>query len=250
MPSGARRRKAAKKKKVLEAHINPSSNTSQGKEGVKNRNSASQNNPSHSNPFGEGNKEIEESSSSNAGGGLSNVETNQKGGLTSKTKNDTVQNESDKGSHDDDRSSSSSSSSSSRSSSSDDESIHSTKKPEELHGKTGDLVASTAASIANLAMPGVSASEGTISIVENAFAENGSISDMIASKKLETATKEQSSKPNEDGDLDLSAHAESPENFKPEAEDQPLIESRPPVPQRTSWLSCCGLCDVFTGSNR
>ncbi|KAG7026493.1 hypothetical protein SDJN02_10493 [Cucurbita argyrosperma subsp. argyrosperma] len=247
MPSGAKRRKAAKKKKVLEAHINPSSNTSQGKEGVKNRDSASQNNPSHSNPFGEGNKEIEETSSSNAGGGLSNVETNQKGGLTSETKNDTVQNESDKGSRDDDRSSRSSSS---RSSSSDDESIDSTKKPEELHGKTSDLVASTAASIANSAMPGVSASEGTISIVENAFAENSSIPDMIASKKLETATKEQSSKPNEDGDLDLSEHAESPENFKPEAEDQPLIESRPPVPQRTSWLSCCGLCDVFTGSNR
>lgn len=98
-----------------------------GKEGVKNRDSASQNNPSHTNPFGEGNKEIEESSSSNAGGGLSNVETNQKGGLTSETKNDTVQNESDKGSRDDDRSSSSSSS---RSSSSDDESIDSTKKRE------------------------------------------------------------------------------------------------------------------------
>lgn len=66
------------------------------------------------------------------------------------------------------------------------------------------MVSSTAASIANSAMPGVSASEGTISIVENAFAENSSIPDMIASKKLETATKEQSSKPNEDGDLDLS----------------------------------------------
>lgn len=79
---------------------------------------ASQNHPSNSNPFGEGNKEIQESSSSNAGV-QDNVETDQKAGLASERKNGTVQNESVKGSHDDDRSSSSS-----------DESVDTTKKPE------------------------------------------------------------------------------------------------------------------------
>lgn len=84
---------------------------------------ASQNHPSHSNPFGEGNKEIQESSSSNAGVS-SNVGTTQKVGLASEKKNGTVQYESIKGSLDDDHSCSSSSSSS------DDESVDATKKPE------------------------------------------------------------------------------------------------------------------------
>ncbi|XP_022720337.1 uncharacterized protein LOC111278110 isoform X2 [Durio zibethinus] len=34
------------------------------------------------------------------------------------------------------------------------------------------------------------------------------------------------------------------------SEKQPLVASTPPVVQRTSLLSCCGLFDVFTGSER
>ncbi|XWS15907.1 hypothetical protein CRYUN_Cryun34aG0042700 [Craigia yunnanensis] len=34
------------------------------------------------------------------------------------------------------------------------------------------------------------------------------------------------------------------------SEKQPLVASTPPVAQRTSFLSCCGLFDVFTGSGR
>ncbi|KAJ8761181.1 hypothetical protein K2173_001237 [Erythroxylum novogranatense] len=34
------------------------------------------------------------------------------------------------------------------------------------------------------------------------------------------------------------------------SENQPLVGSAPRVTQRTSWLSCCGLFEVFTGSNR
>ncbi|CAJ1975630.1 unnamed protein product [Sphenostylis stenocarpa] len=34
------------------------------------------------------------------------------------------------------------------------------------------------------------------------------------------------------------------------SENQPLVSSAPPVMQKTSWLSCCGLCDVLSGSNR
>ncbi|XP_022925783.1 uncharacterized protein LOC111433088 isoform X2 [Cucurbita moschata] len=228
MPSGAKKRKAAKKKKELEAHINPSSIASQGNEDVKNRSDkgsdsgevespASENQPSHSNPFGKGNKEVEESSSSNSG-------TNQKLGLASETKNGTLQNHS--------------------SSSSDDESVDTTKEPE---------IAPTAASIVNSVTPEVSASEETIGVVESASVENTAIPDMITSEKLSlTAPRDPSSKPNEDRNLHLSAHSkgsESAENFNPESEDQPLIVSRPPVPRRTSWLSCCGLCDVFTSSN-
>lgn len=81
---------------------------------------ASQNHPSHSNPFGEGNKEIQESSSSSSRV-LSNIETNQKVGLASESKNGTVQNESVEGSCANDRSSSSSS---------DDESVDTTKNSE------------------------------------------------------------------------------------------------------------------------
>ncbi|WCJ27334.1 hypothetical protein M5689_009086 [Euphorbia peplus] len=33
-------------------------------------------------------------------------------------------------------------------------------------------------------------------------------------------------------------------------ESQPLVSSTPRIAQRTSFLSCCGLFDVFTGSNR
>ncbi|XP_022978757.1 uncharacterized protein LOC111478620 isoform X2 [Cucurbita maxima] len=227
MPSGAKKRKAAKKKKELEAHISPSSNASQGNEDVKNRNDkgsdsgevespASENQPSHSNPFGKGNKEVEESSSSNSG-------TNQKLGIAAETKNGTLQNHS--------------------SSSSDDESVDTTKEPE---------IAPTAASIVNSVTPEVSASEETIGVVESASVENTAIPDMITSEKLSlTAPRDLSSKPNEDTNLHLSAHikgSENAENFNPESEDQPLI-SRPPVPRRTSWLSCCGLCDVFTSSN-
>ncbi|XP_023543820.1 uncharacterized protein LOC111803573 [Cucurbita pepo subsp. pepo] len=233
MPSGAKKRKAAKKKKELEAHINPSSNASQGNEDVKNRNDkgsdsgevespASENQPSHSNPFGKGNKEVEESSSSNSG-------TNQKLGLASETKNGTLQNHS--------------------SSSSDDESVDTTKEPEVLDEK----IAPMAASIVNSVTPEVSASEETIGVVESASVENTAIPDMITSEKLSlTAPRDLSSKPNEDTNLHLSAHikgSENAENFNPESEDQPLIVSRPPVPRRTSWLSCCGLCDVFTSSN-
>lgn len=265
MPSGAKKRKAAKKKKELEAHINPSSQRNEDVKSQDDKGSdsgeidspASQNHPSHSNPFGEGNKEIQESSSSNAGVS-SNVGTTQKVGLASEEKNGTVQYESIKGSHDDDRSCSSSSSSS------DDESVDATKKPEVLVGKSNNLVVPTAASIVNLVTPEISASEETISIVESTSVQNTAIPDMIASKKLEsthshatdrvtyvpvTAPRDLPSKPNQH----LSAHSkdsESPENLKPESEEQPLIGSRPPVPQRTSWLSCCGLCDVFTGSNR
>ncbi|XP_038882131.1 uncharacterized protein LOC120073379 [Benincasa hispida] len=270
MPSGAKKRKAAKKKKELEAHINPS----QGNEDAKNQDDkgsdsgeidspASQNHPSHSNPFGEGSKEIQESSSSDAGVS-SNVGTNQKVGLVSERKNGNVQNESVKGSRADDHSSSSS----------DDESVDPTKKPEVLDGKTNDLVVPTAASIVDSITPELSASEETISIAESASVENTATPDMIVSKKLETtpfsttdgvtyvlvtAPRDLSSKPNEDRNLHLSgtnnfaAHAknsESAKNSKPESEDQPLIGSRPPVPQRTSWLSCCGLCDVFTSSDR
>ncbi|KAG4990940.1 hypothetical protein AAZX31_09G081300 [Glycine max] len=37
----------------------------------------------------------------------------------------------------------------------------------------------------------------------------------------------------------------------PECSDnQPLVASVPPVVQKTSWLSCCGLFDVLSGSNR
>ncbi|KAL4279520.1 hypothetical protein GQ457_03G036050 [Hibiscus cannabinus] len=35
-----------------------------------------------------------------------------------------------------------------------------------------------------------------------------------------------------------------------QSEKQPLVVSAPPVVQRTSVLSCCGLFDVFTGSGR
>lgn len=90
---------------------------------------ASQNHPSHSNPFGEGNKEIKESSSSNAGV-PGNVGTNQKG-LDSQIKNGNVQNESVKGSRDDDHSSSSS----------DDESVNTTKKPEVCNPLSRVLIA-------------------------------------------------------------------------------------------------------------
>lgn len=31
---------------------------------------------------------------------------------------------------------------------------------------------------------------------------------------------------------------------------QPLVPQAPQVSQRTSWMSCCGLFDLFTGSNR
>ncbi|KAL4019517.1 hypothetical protein IC575_018266 [Cucumis melo] len=264
MPSGAKKRKAAKKKKELEAHINPA----QGNENAKNQDDkgsdsgeidspASQNHPSHSNPFGEGNKEIQESSSSDAGV-PSNVGTDQKVKLSSERKNGNVENESVKGSRDDDHSSSSS----------DDESVDTTKKPEVLDGKTDDLVVPTAASILNSITPELSASEETISIAESASVENTAIPDMTVSKKLETtpfqsadgvtnvsmaAPRDLSSKPNEDRNLHVSAHvanSESAENSKTESEDQPLIGSRPPVPQRSSWLSCCGLCDVFTSSDR
>ncbi|KAL9314487.1 hypothetical protein ACSQ67_019939 [Phaseolus vulgaris] len=34
------------------------------------------------------------------------------------------------------------------------------------------------------------------------------------------------------------------------SENQPLVSSVPPVMQKTSWLSCCGLFDVLSGSNR
>lgn len=34
------------------------------------------------------------------------------------------------------------------------------------------------------------------------------------------------------------------------SENQPLIASAPQVEQRTSWMSCCGLFDVLTGSSR
>ncbi|BAT79923.1 hypothetical protein LR48_Vigan1529s000200 [Vigna angularis] len=34
------------------------------------------------------------------------------------------------------------------------------------------------------------------------------------------------------------------------SENQPLVSSVPPVMQKTSWLSCCGLFDVVSGSNR
>ncbi|XP_022142230.1 uncharacterized protein LOC111012397 [Momordica charantia] len=265
MPSGAKKRKAAKKKKELGAHINPSSNTSQGNDDVKSQDDkgsdsgeldspASQNHPSHSNPFGEGNKEIQESSSSSSRV-LSNIETNQKVGLASESKNGTVQNESVEGSCANDRSSSSSS---------DDESVDTTKNSEVLDGKTNDLVVPTAASIVYSVTPEVSASEETISIVESASVENTAIPDIIASEKLGTrlpevtnvpvsAPTDLSLKQDEDRDLHLSVHievSECPENFKPESEDQPFIGSRPAVPQRTSWWSCCGLCDVFTGSNR
>ncbi|KAG4958637.1 hypothetical protein JHK87_035270 [Glycine soja] len=37
----------------------------------------------------------------------------------------------------------------------------------------------------------------------------------------------------------------------PECSDnQPLVASVPPVVRKTSWLSCCGLFDVLSGSNR
>lgn len=34
------------------------------------------------------------------------------------------------------------------------------------------------------------------------------------------------------------------------SEKQPLLATNPPVAQRTSWLSCCGLCDLFSNSGR
>ncbi|XVF87232.1 hypothetical protein PTKIN_Ptkin18bG0102200 [Pterospermum kingtungense] len=46
--------------------------------------------------------------------------------------------------------------------------------------------------------------------------------------------------------------AEKPQNSGPHdyPEKQPLVPSTPPVVRRTSFLSCCGLFDVFTGSGR
>ncbi|XWS19774.1 hypothetical protein CRYUN_Cryun31cG0045700 [Craigia yunnanensis] len=46
--------------------------------------------------------------------------------------------------------------------------------------------------------------------------------------------------------------AEKTQNSGPHgcSEKQPLVASTPPVVQRTSLLSCCGLFDVFTGSGR
>lgn len=42
-------------------------------------------------------------------------------------------------------------------------------------------------------------------------------------------------------------HASGPHGYP---EKQPLVAPTPPPVQRTSWLSCCGLFEVFTGSGR
>ncbi|KAJ7968840.1 Cell wall integrity and stress response component 4 like [Quillaja saponaria] len=71
MPSGAKKRKAAKKKKEMEAHINPVTNNSQGNDDLRFQNEkgsdgsevdspAHQDHHNHQHPFNEGNKELEE----------------------------------------------------------------------------------------------------------------------------------------------------------------------------------------------
>ncbi|KAG8490762.1 hypothetical protein CXB51_013977 [Gossypium anomalum] len=42
-------------------------------------------------------------------------------------------------------------------------------------------------------------------------------------------------------------HASGPQGYP---EKQPLVAPTPPPVQRTSWLSCCGLFEAFTGSGR
>ncbi|GAB4831553.1 hypothetical protein Ancab_005564 [Ancistrocladus abbreviatus] len=72
-----------------------------------------------------------------------------------------------------------------------------------------------------------------------------------------------------DGDKDMKIHEQSKQQMAPSAVDsshvveqvkgleahenlegQPLISSAPRVVQRTSWMSCCGLLEVFSGSHR
>ncbi|KAA3478126.1 serrate RNA effector molecule-like protein [Gossypium australe] len=51
----------------------------------------------------------------------------------------------------------------------------------------------------------------------------------------------------ETSDVAEKNHASGPHGYP---EKQPLVAPTPPPVQRTSWLSCCGLFEVFTGSGR
>jgi len=315
MPSGAKKRKAAKKKKEKETEINtnhPSTTNPQGNDEVKSQDEKGSDggSPTHGEHDLAFNEEEEERDPSAAQpshaaaaskdfeevpGDANRIDETEGGkeGIVviewdmksegSESKDVSVGHvesakESDNGNANGNSSSSSSSSSSSDEigtlKNSKDESHNSVnetvafdelvKSMDSLHAKmasitenwlaeeTGDLVAGSSAAPVK-----AEASVPEVQSVDNDDKEHSSFDENVRTISLEepkprefdsevSASVSQSPIPESTIDAEHVKDSDTPEC----SDNQPLVASVPPVVQKTSWLSCCGLFDVLSGSNR
>ncbi|XVE51537.1 hypothetical protein DITRI_Ditri02bG0049900 [Diplodiscus trichospermus] len=307
MPSGAKKRKAAKKKMEQAANsINSSINNPHGNDDPKSQDErdsdvgspSSQDDRSHQHPFSQGGEEEKRGPSSvqshatekSVEETTADAESTEKSGLDDVI---AVKFEKELGTKEDFESTDvliqhvegekNSSSSSSRSSS-DDESQAFEKKSKEVTSYSDEDKSAEVVKVAENEILGDVASNAVVetaafdnlgkTVAEKVnhateISSNKSVSDVVESGLKES---EEKLLPSSNGTASVEL-AGNQGNFFPASdtptaessnvvektqdsgrhdysEKQPLVASTPPVVQRTSIFSCCGLFDVFTGSGR
>ncbi|KAJ9135935.1 hypothetical protein P3X46_033055 [Hevea brasiliensis] len=113
-------------------------------------------------------------------------------------------------------------------------------------GSSTNMVSSTVNGNEDKALPLSGAHSAETSMYAENIKDSGILSVNVVGNESRTLTSSGAYTSETSNDADKAKDIETSEY----TETQPLVPPAPQVSQRTSWMSCCGLFDVFIGSNR